>query len=248
MKCLSGSDGICQNYRENHPDTIFIYRTLHTTKGMRDCPTTDEWHNPEQWVDSILPYLPVGYDYYEIINECGPPAGDYRIYATFAIKTAQILNAKGYMVLAFSFAPGNPNIGDWKELYRYIQWAQEHPVDGKYNGIAFHAAAFSTYPVADDSWINNPWIAGRMWLVRDYLLETFGFDLWEFKGPIVGTEVGVTDGYSGKWEDFPCAFKADAYKTTAKKYAEAGMWLLWWNFGKISKWTSDHLCLPQMTS
>jgi len=216
---------------------------------MTDCPPN--YDNAASWWASIRAWLPVGFDAYEVMNECPPPAEGWERLATWSIDMAQIVaRERQAALLAFSFAPGNPIYPAWPHLVGYLEWVAEHPLrDGRYHGIALHAAANATWSRADAPWINNPHLTIDRWYLfaRDVLLANTGFDAQTWPGLVTFTELGVTDGYAGTWDiAFTCAEKADAWQETTRRLQERGGLMAWWNLGAIGKWTSDHDCLRAM--
>jgi len=85
-------------------------------------------------------------------------------------------------------------------------------------------------------------------------LQTEGYSLNDFRGPIYCTECGYTDGYSGSWDDrFSCEQKADGLAYSVGHLIETQPFLTglhYWNIGSPpgSRWTNDEPCLPLMAS
>lgn len=252
MKCLNGSYAICLEAKRQNPELIIVARTLHTDYGALDCPQDWNYGSPATWWAAIKNYLPDGFDAYEIQNECGPPPQGYAYWAQWNIAIARLVQRdKGGILLAFAFAAGNPDYPHWLDLIEYFRWVAQNPLpDGRYHGLALHAAANASWNRSDSPWINNPHLtADRYFLfVRDVMLANTGFDLSRWPGTVAFTEIGLHDGYSGNWGAvYSCAEIADAYKTTAAKLQSRAV-MQWWNIGQVSRWTSSHECLPQMIS
>jgi len=251
MKCLDGSFDVCDEWKRQNPSGVTICRSLHTTWGMKDCPDPWMYDSPSIWQDGLI-FHP-GCDYYEIMNECGPPPGGYSQLATWSIAMAQYVEEEtGSPMLAFSFPPGNPTIEAWGDLLPYLRWVAENPLpDGRYHGVATHSSSYVTFnPPPDATWLNDLWLAQREVVACDYLAN-FGFDCVSWPGVWAHTEIGLHDGYAGTWRnDWTCEQVADAYKTTIATMQNTGIvdMILWWNVGKISKWSSVHDCLSLMLS
>lgn len=252
VKCLDGAWWVCEAVKAANPDVRTIARTLTTDYGMMDCVQDWNWYSPATWWAAIKDHLPDGYDYYEIMNECGFPPQGAGYLATWSIEMAKLVQRdKGGALLAFSFSPGNPGYPDWPALLPYLEWAAANPLpDGRRHGIALHASAYAPWNRADSPWVNNPHITpDRFFIyVRDVLLANTGVDIGKLSFAVVFTELGVTDGYSGNWgATYSCAEKASAYRETVARLATRGA-VAWWNLGQIARWTSDHDCLAQMLS
>lgn len=248
IKCLDGSWWVCESVKAANPDVHTVARTLATDYGMIDCPQEWNWGDPAAWWNAIKGHLPDGYDYYEVMNECGFPPQGAEYLATWSIEMAGLVQRdKGGALLAFSFSPGNPNYAEWPALLPYLQWAADNPLpDGRRHGIALHASAYAPWNRADSPWINNPHVTPDRFFVyaRDVILANRGVDIGELQFTVIFTELGVTDGYSGSWgASYTCAEKASAYRETVARLPGA---MAWWNIGQIARWTSDHDCLAQM--
>jgi hypothetical protein len=255
MKCLSGSGDLCLTAKANNPQLFIIYRSLLTCRGMIDGPQADQW-NGETWYACVRPNWLAGYDYYEYVNEIGTPFNDFSLLARFSIEFATAAARDGFCTLAFSFSPGVPELNYWDNLYAYLAWANTHPCgtwpDGtpKYHGIALHQSSYlpSSYTLRNGSWINNIWISGRDRMIEERLNSYSNFSLKDFKGPIIISEVGLHDGYSGSPTDvWSCQDAKSSYQTTITQYKDYHPWIdgfSWWNFGTGgSKWTDLSPCL-----
>src|SRR3990167_2274800 len=240
LKCLNGTEHICLEAKRRNPNLTIIFRALNTCQGIADGPQMAGWYNPSTWFGCIRGYWPEGFDWYEIINEVGPPGDDFALIAQFSIDMARMAAAEGKCILAFSFAPGNPEIARWSALLPYLLWANDHPcAPGKYHGIALHQSVYlpPSVPLQKGEWVNSLWVAGRDWIIDGYLQLNHGFSLAQFKGPIYLTEISLTDGYSGSWDDrWSCAELALSIKET-KEGLSARPWITgfnWWNFGWVA--------------
>ncbi len=255
LKCLNHTEALCLAAKAARPQTVIVYRTLHVSDGMRDCPSYNEWLNPDDWYRKVIPFWPAGFDYYEVINECWPPS--MRVMVDFSIRIAQLAARDGRAILAFSWYPGAPEIADWDVLYDYLAWADANPLpDGRHHGIALHAAGYAPADqVPPGSWVNDPWIAGRHELVNARLLQTKNYSLKQFQGPIVITELGWDDGYQSTsmgalgWD---CAAYGRAVARTIEVLSQQGLvdGFHVWNFGSggTTKWVDLSRCLPQIAA
>ena len=254
-KCLTHSEGICLAAKARNPDLVIVYRTLHVSDGMRDCPDYNEWLSPDVWYRKMRPHWAEGFDYYEVINECAPPSP--RVMVDFSIRVAQLAAADGKAILAFAYYPGAPELADWDVLYDYLRWADEHPLpDGRHHGLALHAAGYApAEQVPPDSWINDVWVAGRHTLINARLLAVHGYSLKQFRGPIFITELGWDDGYQSLglgslgWD---CAQYALAVAETRRALAAQGIvdGFHIWNFGSggTTRWVDLSPCASQIAA
>ena len=241
-KCTDGIYNFCLQLKQINPNLKIIARTY-----THDCVPQNVLFDASQWWDQIKYILPDGFDYYEIENECAPPDALYGQWGLFSIDIAKLVQRdKNGALLAFSFGPGWPRYELWVELLPYILWVAQNPLpDGRYHGIALHAAPYASFSRTDMPWVNSAHIADRMTYIRLTILGAGGPDLKNWPGEIWITEVGLSDGYSGNWDaPYTCSEVKDAYFTTRDKYIDEGMvdGFSWWNFGKVGRWTSDHAC------
>lgn len=253
MKCLTHTEQLCLFAKERNPNLTLVYRTLHVSDGMRDCPRPDEWHIPSIWYSKMKPHWPDGFDYYEIINECGPPSA--AVMAQFSIEVAKLAAANGKAILAFSYYPGAPEISEWDALYTYLAWADANPLpDGRYHGLALHASGYAPpNQVPQGSWINDIWVAGRHTLVDARLNLVHNYSLKQFKGPIYITEYGYDDGYQSLSLP-PLGWTCEQYGraiTETRRVLEAqgivdGVHI--WNFGNGGggQWTDLYPCINEI--
>ena len=256
FKCLNGTEAICLALKRQNPSVTIVFRSLHVQDGMRDCPNVAEWYSPSIWWNKLRPYLPDGFDYYEVINECGAPYDDYAQMAKFHIEVAKMANREGKAILAFSFPAGNPPLPAWSALLEYLKWADANPLpNGRRNGVAWHTAFYAPagIPLRPNSWINNAWVAGRDLLIRDYLKANHNYDLAGFRGPIYVTEIGVRDGYSGDWNDtWTCGQLQQMWAATKAEYLARHPWITGWHYWNIggsgTRWSNDEPCLAQLAA
>lgn len=216
----------------------------------------DRPYNAEDHWRKIAPALPLNCDYYEIENEHAPEPQDYEEWINFSQDMARIIEReRGAALLAFSFGPGIPDYPLWESLKRFIEWAEARgpAPNGKWHGIALHAAAYITTPIPGMDWLNSVHHTPDrvLKLARDVVLANTGYDLRATRIAWRWTELGGSDGYGGdpSWTyNWNCREVADMYQTTnaiLENYAAAwGMNLgfHFWSFGQIGRWTSHHNC------
>jgi DNA polymerase-3 subunit epsilon len=243
-KCLPGVYQICLKLKQANPAIFIIARPL------TDRIALDYHYNALLAWEAVKDAVPAGFDAIELENEVSVPDGDWPQWVQFSITLAGLVaRDTGMQYLAFSFGPGNPAYEHWADLLPYLNWVTDHPLpDGRYHGIAIHAAPYATFDRSDMPWVNSLHIAGRIYLARDVLLANTGFDLATWPGLIAVTELGLSDGYSGNWNaPYTCQEAANAYRTTRRIYQEHGypQIEIWWNFGQLG-WHSDDACTRQM--
>jgi len=253
MKCLNHTEALCLEVKRRNPAVTIVYRTLHVSDGMRDCPDYNEWLSPDTWYRKMKPHWPSGFDYYEVINECQAPTTQTMV--NFSIRIAELAAQDGHAIVAFSYYPGAPEIAEWDVLYGYLSWADRHPLpDGRYHGIALHAAGYAPADqVPPGSWINDLWVAGRHTLIDARLNLIHGYSLKQFKGPIYVTELGWDDGYQGLSTPplgWSCVQYARAVAETRRVLAAQGVvdGFHIWNFGSggTTRWIDLYPCVTQI--
>jgi hypothetical protein len=247
IKCLNGSFQTCAALKALDPTVKTIYRTY-----LHDCPPAWVYTSPQAWWDMIQAELPRGSDWIEIENECAPPPELFPLWAEFSIQMAQIVEQeRGAAILAFSFAPGHPDIHEWRALWPYLEWSKTRIApNGRQHGVALHSSAFAPSDVAllPGSWINNPFLAGREEIFCNYARDNYGYSC---DGVVfIETEMGFLDGYSGNKQIFSCHDQALIYRETIRRKVEIGIvdGFTLWNIGKIGIWSSVHECLREMLS
>lgn len=240
-KCLSGSFQICLQMKEANPDMWIVARLF--TDGI----IVDNNYDVDKVWNIIKDQIPNGYDAFELENEHTPnQEEEWPEYVQFQIKFAnKLAHEKNMQYLAFAYGPGWPYEHLVKYMLPYLRWVENNPLpDGRYHGVSSHASPYTTFTRSDMPWLNTYYISGRVYWMAD-LLSEYDFDLYAWKGVWAITELGLSDGYSGNWDaTYSCQEVADAYWTTVGVYQENGLpdVLLWWSFGKIGPWHSDHDC------
>lgn len=255
-KAVTGATGVCETSKRLNPDMVLVARTLHTDYGMIDCPQQWNYESPETWWVHVRDYLPDGFDFYEIQNECPPPPQGWAYWAEWSIEIAKLVERdKGGALLAFSFPLGNPYISSTGQsdeitaISSYIAWADAQcRAGGVCHGIALHQSPYCENCPGLNR-VNTEWIAGRHLKWRQIVLDAVGVDILTSPMPIIITEGGLSDGYGdANWNaPYTCEMVADAFNTTVRVYGEQGIidGLAWWNFGTGgASWHSDNACLP----
>ncbi len=242
LKCLTNTANICLAAKALHPEIIIVYRSLVTNDGLRDGPSLIEWNNPDIYYASLRPHLVPGFDYYEFINEWSAPSP--QIEADFNIRMLTLLERDGMRGLAFSFAPGQPSMLNWLEDIRVLQWIDQHPQ----HGIAVHQTGMlpDSVQTLPDSYIRNTYITQRLEYVDAYLEAIHGYDLHDFKGVIVVSEMGWTN-YTAPDQVFSCDQVRAGIRVTESFYRNSGLVDFYnlWNFGSSGgHWIDLSQCLP----
>jgi hypothetical protein len=243
-KCLPGAYQICLTLKSANPDIVIIARPL------TDDIALNYHYDPLLAWDAVKGTVPAGFDALELENEYTPPDTEWPQWVQFSIGLAHLVQRDtGMQYLAFSFRPGAPAYEKYPLLLPYLNWVATHRLpDGRYHGIAIHAAPYATFNRPDMPWVNSLHVASRIYLARGVLLANTGFDLATWPGLIAVTEVGLSNGYSGNWDaPYTCQEAADAFRTTQATYQAHGypQIEIWWNFGQLG-WHSDDACAGAM--
>ncbi len=242
-KCVFPALNICLYIKAANPDAWIVARLV------TDSIALDNNYDVDAVWNVVQAAIPAGVDAFELENEHPPQTEDqWRRWSQFSIDFAQRLaDEKNMQYLAFSFGPGWPDYDHYTYIVPYLRWVAEHPLpDGRYHGVASHAAPYAPWSRPDMPWVNDWHIAGRVYAAREVMWVFDGFDLATWPGVWAITEIGLSDGYSGNWDaKYTCDELASAYRETLRVYKENGYphVLLWWNFGDVGGgWTSDHAC------
>lgn len=191
VKGLTGSYDMALAARQIDPSITVICRSLHTSRGMIDGPMSWQWTAPETYYRELIGYLPTNCDFYEMINEWDS-APNWAIRADFEIAMLTLFARDGKCALFGSFAPGNPPLEAWNELVRVMRWIDAHPCHpGRYHGLSWHMPGHMPPDVVllPGSFINSVWVAERDQIIERHL-NTLGYSLNTFRGPIYITEFG----------------------------------------------------------
>jgi hypothetical protein len=240
VKGTTGTESILAEIAKASPETILVYRSLDTPRGMIDCPNSaaDPISEANAWMDGLWPiWANVTADYFEIMNECLPPL-DWLV--SFSIEAMRLATERGYCLLMFSFAGGSPEPYQYKALQPVYEYALTHPCQpGRSHGIALHA--YGVYPGAllSESGI---WLGLRYQLYYDQILPDLpGATMI----PVILTEAGPGDGRM----PFTCDVLARdmiQYTQQLEKTPYVQGFNLW-NLGSPSfEWVDVTDCLPTL--
>jgi hypothetical protein len=189
IKGTTGTEAILAAVAKESPETIIVYRSLETPRGMVDCPNSfaDPVAEANDWMAGLWPeWANVPADYFEIMNECLPPLN---WLVPFTIEAMRLATERGYCLLVFSFAGASPEPYQYRDLQPVYEYALKNPCQpGRRHGIALHA--YGVYPgsLVSESGI---WLGFRYRLYYDQILP----DLPDATLlPVFLTEVGPGDG------------------------------------------------------
>lgn len=240
LKGTSGTEGILTAVKKVSPETVIVYRSLDTPWGMIDCPNTynDPVAEARAWMDGIEPYWGgVQADYYELTNECHPPA---EWLVPFTIETMRIANEKGKCLLVFSFAGGNPEPEEYAQLLPVYEYALQNPCStGRYHGVALHAYGARENQLVSESGI---WLGFRHRQYYNYILSELPEAI---RIPVYLTEVSPSDGRQRfSCEDITRDMMSYIQQLELDPYIR-GLHL--WNFGIPGiEWVDYTDCLPMI--
>lgn len=60
MKGTTHADAIPLMAKAYDPDIVIVFRSLYTTNGQQDCPSAEQWRDPEGYYHSLRPFGRVG--------------------------------------------------------------------------------------------------------------------------------------------------------------------------------------------
>ena len=240
VKGTTGTESILAEIDKASPETILVYRSLETSRGMIDCPNNaaDPISEANDWMAGLWPmWANVTADYFEIMNECLPPLN---WLVPFTIEAMRLAGERGYCLLVFSFAGASPEPYQYKALQPVYEYALKHPCQaGRLHGIALHA--YGVYPGALLS-ESGVWLGLRYQLYYDQILPDLpGATMI----PVILTEAGPGDGRM--------PFKCDVLARDMIQYTQElektpyvqGFNL--WNLGSPSfEWVDVTDCLPTL--
>jgi len=189
LKGTSGTEEILNAVAEVSPETIIVYRSLLTARGMTDCPNFN--NSPEfeaqLWIGGLVQYwAKVDADYYEITNECLPPM---EWLVPFTIEAIRLANEQGRCLLVFSFPGGHPEPSDYAKLLPVYEYILQNPcASGRYHGIALHTYSGNPQQLVSESDI---WLGYRHRLFYAQILPRLPEAI---RIPVYFTETGPGDG------------------------------------------------------
>lgn len=240
LKGTSGTEKILADVKSLSPETIIVYRSLETARGMIDCPNSfaDPIVEANDWMGGLWPeWEGVTADYFEIMNECFPP---FEWLIPFTIEAMRLATERGYCLLVFSFAAGNPEPYQYGALRPVYEFALTHPCrSGWVHGIAFHSYSGEPNRLISES---DVWLGQRYQLYYAHLLPVLPEAT---RLPVFLTETGPGDGRT--------PFRCDEVVRDMIQYTQqlekdpyiAGFHL--WNVGPSdSHWVDVTNCLPML--
>jgi hypothetical protein len=192
LKGLNGAEALLNEVKAISPETITVFRSLHSPRGVVDCPAEpgqygDPVSTAQWWMDGMQGYWDaVQADYFEIMNEC-PATLEW--IAQFSVEAMRIANEQGRCLLIFSFPGGTPDINQFDALLPAYQYAVEHPcASGRQHGISIHAYGLEDFELASESKV---WVTFRHRIFYERLLKVLpeAADL-----PVYITELGIGGG------------------------------------------------------
>jgi hypothetical protein len=238
VKGVSGTEDLLAAIKAISPETVTVFRTLHTPWGIRDCPLTttdDPVYEAQVWMDGILGWMTGAHaDYYEIINECDP---DPAWMVPFTIEAMRIAGNGGVCILGFSFGTGMPDVDTYVDYWPVYQFALANPCQPRrYHGIALHAYGVNPQTLVSES---GDYLGLRYRLFYDQLLAVYP---GAANIPLYITEAGPGSGGTA----LPCDVVArDVIQYTQQLEADPyvkGFHL--WNVGQGGLWVDYTACLP----
>lgn len=242
MKGLNGTEAMLNEIEQISPETVTVYRSLITERGLTNCPielgqTPDPVATARDWYATFDPqWDAVNADYFEYMNECPAPL-DW--IAEFSLEMMKLANQDERCLLLFSFPGGNPDMDVFNQLLPALEYAAQNPcAPGRTHGIAMHA-----YSARDDELTSESdvWLVMRHRIVHERLqmLLPEAADL-----PVYITEFGIGGGTL-----MPAceAIIRDAlqytYQLEEDPYVK-GVHL--WNVGSGAQWYDITPCLPDL--
>jgi hypothetical protein len=238
VKGVSGTEDLLIAIKAISPETVTVFRTLHTPWGIRDCPkmtTDDPVLEAQQWMDGILGWMLGAHaDYYEIMNECDP---DPAWIVPFTIEAMRIAGLHSTCILGFSFGPGMPDVDTYIQYLPVYQFALANPCrPGQYHGIALHAYGVDPQTLVSES---GDFLGLRYRLFYDQLLAAYPSAA---NIPLYITEAGPGSGGTAlTCDDVARDVIQYTQELEANSYVK-GFHL--WNVGQGGLWVDYTSCLP----
>lgn len=239
LKGTSGAANVLNAVKAVSPDTVIIYRSLETPRGLVDCPDAniDPVIEAQRWVGGLQPYwAEVQADYYELMNECHPPA---EWLLSFTLEAMRLASAQGQCLLVFSFAPGNPEPEYFAQLRPVFEYALANPCQpGRFHGIALHVYGIDRRTLLSDA---DPSVSLRHRIFYNTLLREIPESV---NLPLYLTEAGAGDGAT----PFECEdVTRDVIRYTAQLERDPyvrGFHL--WNVGQTTRFVDIAECIPMI--
>jgi len=217
LKGTDGTEDLLREAKRQKPELIVSYRAIYTNIGRHDCPPTWGYGDPAQaaneWFDMLMTVWgtrgllgadsPI--DFFEYRNEC-VWAGDWEI--AFDRQMVKRASAAGVCLMAFSDAPGQPEVHEFAQRKPVLDLMLESPCDrDRLHGIALH----NYYGL-----LSGPWLFGRWQLFREAIGPKYdALAIWF-------TEFGVraTDGSVIGRGQPDCAAMHSDVKDADKQFAK----------------------------
>jgi len=236
--------GYAPAFRACNPDIWIVCRY------WTDAIAVETDYNAQEAYNRIGNSFPAECDAVEWENEKAPNNNrDWERWSAFSIDAARLMAANRNMqYCAFGFGPGWPDFDKLQYIIEYLKWVDANPLpDGRYHCVSSHAAMFAPWNRADMPWVNDPYLAGRVYLIRDWIkaITPDNYDLYDWKGVWAITEIGLSDGYSGNWSaPYSCEELAQAHWTTHETYVDNQFPHVQhdWNYGRGGIWKDDSAC------
>jgi len=244
LKTTDGAEWMLEAAKQINPNITTIHRVIYTPQGKLDCPVSwgvgdpvkaaDEWYDMLKpvWASRrVLEYA----DYIEYRNECRF-VGAWEV--AFDKRMIERGTASGVCLLAFSDAPGNPEVSEFVQRKPVLDAMLAKPCKGnRYHGIAHHIY----YGRGSGSHL-----FGRYKLFRDALGSKYAPLVWWF------TEYGMpaADGtYIGRGAPDCAAVKAeaDAIDDLFRRDAQVGGYCAY-SVGHGTEWMDLTPCLQLLAA
>ena len=238
LKGTTGTEAILTAVKAVSPQTITVYRSLLAGGSLVDCPNAhrDPIAEAHSWLAGLAPYWArVNADYYELMNECLPPA---EWLVPFAIEAMNIANRQGQCLLLFSFSAGQPTPETFAQLLPVLDYALKNPcASGRLHGIALHAYGLNTSTLVSESGL---YLGFRHRLLFGSVLQQLPEALLV---PVYLTEAGPGDGRA----PFTCEqITRDVIQYTRQlEYDPYVRGFHLWNVGP-GEWLDASECVPMI--
>ncbi len=243
MKGLNGTEAMLNEIEQISPETVTVYRSLITERGLTNCPvepgeTPDPVTTARDWYATFGPqWDAVNADYFEYMNECPAPL-DW--IAAFSLEMMKLANQDERCLLLFSFPGGNPDMDVFNQLLPALEYAAENPcAPGRTHGIALHAYSTRDDMLASES---DVWLVMRHRIVRERLQMVLP---QAAQLPIYITEFGIGGGtLMPACETIIRDALQYIYQVEEDPYVK-GIHL--WSVGSGAQWYDITPCLPDLT-
>lgn len=238
LKGTTGTEAILTAVKAASPETVTVYRSLLVGGNLADCPNAhrDPVAEAHSWLAGLAPYWArVNADYYEVMNECLPPA---EWLVPFALEAMKIAGQQGQCLLLFSFSAGQPTPELFAQLLPVFDYALHNPcASGRLHGIALHAYSLNTSTLVSESGL---YLGFRHRLLFGSVLQYLPEALLV---PVYLTEAGPGDGRA----PFTCEqITRDVIQYTRQlEYDPYVRGFHLWNVGP-GEWLDASECVPMI--